>query len=138
MSRWASAAASAVGVLGSQVWSVTSRSLWSSSWQLVFLSLAVLLLCRLELGSTRNRAALLATCLCWAYFCRPTGLAALVLVGIGLGISHRKLVATFTLTVALWMIGFVALSRLGRRMARQQERLCGDKIAARRSSPVTA
>lgn len=101
----------AVGVgFGSQVWSTASRALWSHTWLILLLLLAVhhLVACRQE-GRT-PRGLWLGSLLAWSYFVRPT---AAVSIGVILLYVvwrwHRRGLRTWSVS-ALWMLGFIGYS----------------------------
>src|SRR5438132_8144514 len=58
--------------LGTQAWSTASRAMWSETWGIVLLSLAVYLLLAQAAGKRKLNAVLLATLMSWSYFVRPT------------------------------------------------------------------
>ena len=71
--------AACVSTFGTQVFSTASRSMWSDTWGIVLVGLAVLLLLRSRVKSTSLHVPLLATLQSLAYLVRPTN--SLVLVG---------------------------------------------------------
>jgi hypothetical protein len=98
--------------LGSPVWSSASRVLWSHTWGLLLLGLALLHLMRAELEGRRLRALLLATLASWAYFVRPIHVVAVVAIGGFLVLRRPRDGLRFTAGVCAWMAAFVATSWL--------------------------
>lgn len=96
--------------LATQVWSTASRGLWSHTWAILLVVLAVDHLLRVETGSGRLRPIVLATVLCWAYFTRPTMAIGVVGVGIYLALRHRHSIAAYGATVIGWLALFVTMS----------------------------
>jgi hypothetical protein len=107
--RWAMMVVVAM-VLGTQVWSTASRGLWSHSWAILLVMIAVHRLIRFEVSGNRLRPVLLASLLSWAFLTRPTMVIALVAVGGYLAFRHREAVRPFLLTVGAWMSGLVVFS----------------------------
>lgn len=96
--------------LGSAAYSTASRVLWSHTWEVLLLSVAVYLLARLELGRGAAHPIILATLLAWAYFSRPLSIIPLACVGLYLVLCHRPLAWRYAAAAALWLGLFVAFS----------------------------
>jgi hypothetical protein len=107
--RWSLVFTTAV-LLTTQVWSTASRGLWSHTWAILLVSLAVLELVRHETLGRRLRPVLLASILSWAYFTRPTMAVGVAAVGVYLALRCRRALAPFAATVAGWLTMFVAAS----------------------------
>jgi hypothetical protein len=107
-----SAVIALAGALGTQVWSVASRVMWSDTWGVLIVAAVAWLLLALEFGKLRRRlwAAALATLLAWAYFVRPTNSLAIVAITIYLVIFHRRLFLPYAATGAFWLGLFVLYS----------------------------
>src|SRR2546426_3585725 len=56
--------------LGTQVWSTASRALWSHTWEIALLGLAIWILLAAETGKHKLRPMALATLLAWTYIAR--------------------------------------------------------------------
>jgi hypothetical protein len=106
---WSLAVAS-VSAFGTQVFSTTSRAMWSDTWGIVLVGLAVCMLFRSAARRERLNVPWLGTLECAAYFVRPTN--ALVVVGtIGyLACTHRKELPRLLATIAMWAALFFAYS----------------------------
>ncbi|MGA3123147.1 MAG: hypothetical protein ABSF69_20440 [Polyangiaceae bacterium] len=102
--------AACVSTFGTQVFSTASRSMWSDTWGIVLVSVAVLLLLRSAVKSAPLHVPLLATLQSLAYFVRPTN--SLVLVGtiVYLVCIHRKAIWTYVAVLAFWLSVFVYYS----------------------------
>ncbi len=74
----ASAALALAAVLGTPVWSVASRGLWSHTWTVLLLAVALLLAARAEAGGARPWPATIALLLGAAYLTRPDAVGAIV------------------------------------------------------------
>jgi hypothetical protein len=98
------------GALGTQVYSTASRALWSETWGILLLGIAILLLLRREIKNSHLRPVLLATLLSWLYFVRPTFAVHIAALSIYLLIYHRALFLPLALTGAAWLSGFVFYS----------------------------
>jgi hypothetical protein len=119
-----SVALALAAALGSQLWSTASRSMWSHTWGLLLLALALLVLLYDEHGPRRLprwRPPLLATLLSWAFFVRPTAVAYIVPIAVYVlwrdrrkstagGIGRES--AAFLATGFLWLVAFLVHSRL--------------------------
>jgi hypothetical protein len=101
-----------VSAFGTQVFSTASRSMWSDTWGILLVGLAVFLLLRSTVRAQRPNLPLLATLEGLAYVVRPTN--SLVLLGTGayVAVSHREDLWQFALTVAGWLGLFFVYSWL--------------------------
>jgi hypothetical protein len=96
--------------LSTQIWSTTSRALWSHTWQIMLLGLVVHLLLSQEEKATRDRPVMLATLLAWAYFVRPTSSIPIAAVSIYIALFRRETFIAYAVTGGLWAAGFIACS----------------------------
>lgn len=96
--------------LGTPVWSTASRATWSHTWGIFILSLVVWQILRAEAKRIRLRPIVLATCLSWLYFCRPTFSSSIVAVAIYVLIYHRSVFLSFALTGCAWLAAFIGWS----------------------------
>jgi hypothetical protein len=101
-----------VSAFGTQVFSTTSRSMWSDTWGIVLVGLAAFLLLRSAARSTRMNLTLLATLEAWAYFVRPTN--ALVVAGTVFYavLFYREEFWRFVLALTGWLALFFTYSWL--------------------------
>lgn len=90
------------GALGTQVWSTASRALWSDTWGIFLLGLALVQLLADATGHARVRPVLLATTLAWLYFVRPTYAIPIVAITIYVWLYRRARVLPYALTGAVW------------------------------------
>ena len=109
--RWSVTTALAAG-LGTQIWSTTSRALWSHTWETLLVSIAILLLVRNEFTSARIRPVLLGTIAAWLYFVRPNAVVVMIALLVYLAFKSSRLVISFLLTVVFWLSLFVLYSWL--------------------------
>jgi hypothetical protein len=96
--------------LGTQVWSTTSRAMWAQTWGIFILALIIWMVLRAEVKQARLRPILLATCLSWLYFVRPTFGTAIVAIAIYVLLHHRKIFSSFAITGCIWLSAFLACS----------------------------
>jgi hypothetical protein len=97
-------------IFGTQIWSTTSRALWSHTWEVLLVSLVVLMLVKHEFRVRRLHPILFATVLAWTYFVRPSG-AIVVLAGtIYVLLYVRTNILEYLLTGLVWIGLFVAYS----------------------------
>lgn len=96
--------------LGTQIYSTTSRALWSDTWGIFLLGFVVWMLLAQETGKRSIRPILLATLLSWAYFVRPTFCLPIAAITIYLLIFHRSVLIPYAVTGVLWFAAFVAYS----------------------------
>ena len=96
--------------LGTQVYSTASRALWSDTWGILLLGIAVFLLLRNETGKRVLNPVLLATLLAWTYFVRPTFSVHIAAVSVYLLVFYRRLFLAYALTGAVWFALFVCYS----------------------------
>lgn len=113
-----SAAVALSAALGSQLWSIASRSMWSHTWGLLLLSLVLLLLLTEERrgpgSAPRWHHPLVATLLSWAFFVRPTAVAYIVPIAVYVLWRERRngRSLAFAATGGLWLAAFLVHSRL--------------------------
>ncbi len=107
--RWSLVAAGSAA-FGSQIWSTASRGLWSHSWGILLVGVAIFLLLRAESGARSSRPALVASLLSWACFCRPLFAIPAAFVGMYLAIARRSELPVYAGVSVGWWLGFVAFS----------------------------
>jgi hypothetical protein len=107
--RW-SLLAAAGAALGTQVYSTASRALWSDTWGILLLAVAIFMLLAHEVGRRPLNPVLLASVLSWAYFVRPTYAVPVAAVTLYVFIFQRKLLIRYSLTGAAWLAGFILFS----------------------------
>src|ERR1700693_2361902 len=96
---------------GTQIWSTASRAMWSHTWAVFILGFVIWLILRTETKQARLSPVLLATCLMWTYFVRPTFSISIAAIAIYLVIYHRAILLRFAVTACFWLGCFVAYSR---------------------------
>jgi hypothetical protein len=107
--RWSLLVALATA-FGTQIWSTTSRALWSDTWGMLLLGATLFMLLGHAANRLRLHPVLLATLLAWSYFCRPTYSVAVIGISLYIALYYRKNFAAYALTGAAWLAGFVAYS----------------------------
>lgn len=100
------------GALGTQVYSTASRALWSETWGILLLGIAIFLLLAHEIGKRRLSPVLFASLLSWMYFVRPTFAVPIAALSVYLLLFHRTLLVRYAATGAAWLAGFVFYSWL--------------------------
>ncbi len=98
------------GIFSTQVWSTASRVLWSHTWEIFLLGIAVYLLVAEEERQVRRRPILLATLLAWAYFVRPTSSIPILAISVYLLIFRRGEFILLAKAGAAWMFLFMLYS----------------------------
>jgi len=89
--------------LGTQVWSTASRGLWSHTWELLLLGIAVHHLLSNAMRGSRISGMLLSTVLAWAYFTRPTAATSIAGVAVYLLLWKREARCTFIAGLLGWL-----------------------------------
>jgi hypothetical protein len=107
--RWSLLVTTATA-FGTQIWSTATRALWSHTWGVFILGFVIWLILRTETKQTRLRSVLLATCLTWLYFVRPTFSISIAAIALYLAIFHRAILVPFAVTACLWLGCFVSYS----------------------------
>jgi hypothetical protein len=107
--RWSAVIALGAG-LGTQIWSTTSRGMWSNTWEIVLGGLVVSLLLSAIVYQSSIQPTLLATVLSWMFFVRPTGAASILSVTIFIFGYFRRDFLRFAITGVIWFCAFVAYS----------------------------
>ncbi len=95
---------------GTQVWSTTSRALWSLTWLMTLLTVVIWMLMRCEVGKGRFRPILTATLLSWMYFVRPTASTAIMAISVYVLVTYPRALPAYVITGAAWLAAFVAYS----------------------------
>ncbi len=98
------------GAFGTQIWSTASRVLWSHTWQILLLGLAIYMLLSQEERQARGRPIALATLLSWAYFVRPTSSIPIIAISAYTLIFRPSEFRALAITGAAWMAVFVVYS----------------------------
>jgi hypothetical protein len=106
---WSSLIAAAAA-FGTQMWSTTSRAIWSQTWGIFILGFAIWLILGTETKQTRLRPVLLATCLSWLYVVRPTFSIPIAAIALYVLIYHRAVLLPFVLTGCSWLAAFIGFS----------------------------
>lgn len=96
--------------LGTQVWSTASRGLWSDTWGVLLLSLAVWMILASEVGKRSLSPVLLGTLLAWMYFCKPTYSIPIIGITIFVSLLDRRQALSLLTTGAVWLGAFVSYS----------------------------
>lgn len=96
--------------LGTQVYSTASRALWSDTWGILLLGIALFMLVAHEVGRRRLNPIWFASLLSWLYFVRPTFAIPIIAISCYLLIFHRSLFIRYALTGSLWLAGFIFYS----------------------------
>ena len=95
---------------GTQIWSTTSRALWSHTWETLLVSVAVLLLVRNEVRVKPLPPVLLGSIAAWLYFIRPSASLVVVAIAIYLFLRRRRQLVPYLLTGLVWLALFVLYS----------------------------
>jgi len=95
---------------GSQVWSTASRVLWSHTWEIALLGVAIWMLLAAETGKRKLRPMALATVLAWAYFCRPTAFIPILAITLYMLLAQRRLFVWYALAGSFWALLFAIYS----------------------------
>jgi hypothetical protein len=98
------------GVLGTQVWSTASRSLWTDTWGLFLLGVVLLMLLGAAADRFRLRPILLATLLSWMYIVRPTFAVPIAAITLYMLVYYRAQFRRFAITGAVWLGAFMLYS----------------------------
>jgi hypothetical protein len=96
---------------GTQVWSTASRAMWSQTWGIFLLELALCMVLQTDVKQTRLRPILLGTCLSWMYFVRPTFSVSIVGITLYVLIYRRATVLPLVTTGVCWLAAFLAWSQ---------------------------
>ena len=105
-----SLAVTVASAFGTQVFSTISRALWSDTWGVFLVGLAVFVLLRSAVRRRPPNLPLLATLEAWAYIVRPTNSWALLGTAVYLLVTLRRAAWPFLLRVGAWLGLFVAYS----------------------------
>lgn len=108
--RW-SVLITAATAFGTQIWSTASRAMWSQTWGIFVLGIVIWLVLRTETRQAPLRPVLLATCLSWLYFIRPTFGVSIVAIALYVLIYHRENLVPFVLTGCIWLVAFIGYSQ---------------------------
>ncbi len=95
---------------GTQVWSTTSRALWSLTWLVALQTLVIWILMRCEADKSRFRPIPTATLLSWMYFVRPTASTAIIAISVYVLIAYPAALPAYLITGLIWLAAFAACS----------------------------
>ena len=98
-----SVAVTVASALGTQVFSSISRALWSDTWGVFLVGLAVFMLLRSAVRRRPPNLPLLATIEVWAYVVRPTNSLALVGTAVYLLVTMRRAAWPFLVAAGAWL-----------------------------------
>lgn len=101
-----------VVALGTQILSTTSRGMWSHTWGILLLGLAVSHLHAVHRQARPLQPALLATLLAWCFFTRPTFVVSGVVVGVWLLTRDWRAAVRYVLAAVFWAAMFLVWSRV--------------------------
>jgi hypothetical protein len=99
-----------VAAFGTQVWSTSSRGLWSHTWETLLVSLIVWLLVRCELRHRELHPLLLGTLVAWSYFVRPSAAVVVIAITVYVLIFHQTEARKYLVAGFVWAAVFVAYS----------------------------
>ncbi|MFN2532438.1 MAG: hypothetical protein ABR555_14175 [Pyrinomonadaceae bacterium] len=105
-----SIAVAVIASLGTQIFSTASRALWSETWGVLLLGIAIYLILATELKQHAMRPTILATLLAWSYFARPTFAIAVVGITFYVLMFQKKSFFRYAATGFVWFVLFVAYS----------------------------
>lgn len=98
-----------VMAFGTQLLSTTSRALWSHTWGVLLILIAILLLIKNE-SENKTNPFFLATILAWAYFVRPTFNLHIIAISVYLIFQNRKQFIPYATTGLCWLALFIGYS----------------------------
>ena len=98
--------------LGTPIWSTASRGLWSDTWGILLLGLAILLLTGVETARWKLRPVLLGTLAALMYLVKPTYSVAVFGVSLYVLLHHRPLFVRYAATALCWLACLVAYSEI--------------------------
>jgi hypothetical protein len=108
---WWSLLVTVAAALGTQMWSTASRAMWTHTWGIFILGFVLWQLVKAETKQDRLRPIVLATCLAWMYFIRPTFALSIVGIAFYIVFYHRAILLPFLITGGLWLAALVAFSQ---------------------------
>jgi hypothetical protein len=107
--RW-SLVVTFASAFGTQVFSTMSRAMWSDTWGVFLVGLAVFMMLKAAVRKTPLSLPLLATIEAWAYMVRPTNSLVLLGTTIYLALMLRAIPWRFLVVAGAWLALFVAYS----------------------------
>ena len=109
LDKWVSLFLTLFLFLGSSLLSVMGTALWSFSYEIVFILLALKEIIKSEKGN-KPKVVLIAIFLALAWVCRPSALALIAVVGTWILIKHKSLIWLFFLGILIILIPFCTFS----------------------------
>lgn len=99
------------GVLGTQIWSTTSRAMFTDTWAVLLLGIVLLAVLAHATHGTRLRAPLIASLLAWTYFTAPVYAVPIAVISLYLlfALTSRQILV-YSVTGIAWAGGFVIYS----------------------------
>jgi hypothetical protein len=99
-----------VGALGTQVWSTAALALWSDTWGIFLLGVAVWMLLAHEAQGLRLRGPWIATVVAGMYIVRPTNVLVVIAVGVYLAARDRRSLPPYLVVGGAWLAALLAYS----------------------------
>lgn len=93
-------------ILGTQVWSTTSRAMFSDTWPLLLLSISLLLIFRSETRGEKGRPIVIATLMVAAYVTYPLYIVHFAAIAFYFLLTRRRSFVLFCATAAGWLLLF--------------------------------
>lgn len=101
-----------VAALGTQLWSTGSRALWSDTWGIFLLGIAVWMLLAHEREVKPLRGWVLASVVAALYIVRPTNAFTVIGVGVYVALFARAQLLSFVGAGAAWLFAFVTYAEV--------------------------
>ncbi|HLA12177.1 MAG TPA: hypothetical protein VJ023_16435 [Pyrinomonadaceae bacterium] len=96
--------------LGTQIWSTTSRALFTDTWAVLLLMASLFLILRSKTQPAPAHPFAVATLMAWAYFSYPLYSVHLAALAVLFLLNGWRQFFVFCATGAVWFVGFVAYS----------------------------
>ncbi|PWT92290.1 MAG: hypothetical protein C5B55_06710 [Blastocatellia bacterium] len=107
---WWSVVIAYASAFGTQIWSTSSRALWSDTWGIFLLGITIWMLVAVECKRFQLRPVLLATVCAWMYFARPTFSIPILAITVYVFMYHRQERLKYLFTGLAWLALFVGFS----------------------------
>lgn len=106
---WSAIVASGAA-FGTQMWSTSSRAMWTETWGILLMGVVIWMLFRSQQFGRRLNPYVLGTLLAWTYFVRPTNAVAILVISVWVFLFQRQVLVRLVLTGTAWLALFVAYS----------------------------
>ena len=92
--------------LGSSIWSIASRAVWSHTWGILLVMASIYILAKAQARKGPSHPLWIGTLLSWAFFCRPTFILPVLGIAVYFVIKYPRQFWTLAVAGVFWGMTF--------------------------------